>query len=101
MGHGFFPCCGFDSLWSLGVLYGVSLWFSTGYGLFSYPLSLPLSFLDNGRKYKAVIYKDGVGADWKLKPEAYAIETMTVDSKTVLKVWLAPGGGAAVSIVAL
>jgi hypothetical protein len=62
-------------------------------------MSLPLSFLDNGRKYKAVIYKDGAGADWKLKPEVYAIETQTVDSKTVLKLWLAPGGGAAVSLV--
>lgn len=64
-------------------------------------MNLPLAFLDAGRKYKATIYKDGVGADWKLKPEAYTIETMTVDSKSVLKLWLAPGGGAAVSIVAL
>ena len=64
-------------------------------------MSLPLSFLDANRKYKAVIYKDGVGADWKLKPEAYAIERVTVDSKTVLKLGLAPGGGAAVSIMAL
>jgi hypothetical protein len=61
-------------------------------------MSLPLSFLDAGRKYKAVIYRDAAGADWKLKPEAYAIETQAVDSKTVLKVWLAPGGGAAISI---
>ena len=61
-------------------------------------LDLPLSFLDAGRKYKATIYKDAPGADWKLKPEAYVIETRMVDSRTVLKLWLAPGGGAAVSI---
>jgi hypothetical protein len=61
-------------------------------------MSVPLSFLEKGRKYKAVIYKDGVGADWKANPEAYAIETLTVDSKTQLAVKLAPGGGAAVSI---
>ncbi|HEV2483311.1 MAG TPA: glycoside hydrolase family 97 protein, partial [Puia sp.] len=64
-------------------------------------MDLPLAFLDAGRKYKATIYRDGPGADWKLKPEAYVIETRTVDSKTVLKLWLAPGGGAAVSITPL
>jgi len=64
-------------------------------------MSVPLSFLDKGRKYKAVIYKDGPGADWKGKPEAYAIETITVGSGDRLTVKLAPGGGAAVSITAL
>ena len=64
-------------------------------------MNVPLSFLEKGRKYKAVIYKDGVGADWKANPEAYAIETLTVDSKTQLAVKLAPGGGAAVAIVSL
>ncbi|GGB15498.1 alpha-glucosidase [Puia dinghuensis] len=61
-------------------------------------VDVPLAFLEPGRKYKATIYKDGVGADWKTNPEAYAIETMTVDSKGRLRVQLAPGGGAAVSI---
>lgn len=61
-------------------------------------MDLSLAFLDAGRKYKATIYKDAPGADWKLKPEAYVIETRTVDSKTVLKLWLAPGGGTAVEI---
>jgi len=60
-------------------------------------MTVPLSFLDKDRKYKAVIYKDGVGADWKQNPEAYAIETLTVDSGSMLAVKLAPGGGAAVS----
>jgi hypothetical protein len=64
-------------------------------------LDLALGFLDAGRKYKAVIYKDAPGADWKLKPEAYVIETVAVDAKSVLKLWLAPGGGAAVEIKAL
>ena len=62
-------------------------------------VSVPLGFLDKGRKYKAVIYKDGVGADWKTNPEAYTIETLTVDSKNMLTVKLAPGGGAAVSLM--
>jgi hypothetical protein len=61
-------------------------------------MTVPLSFLDKDRKYKAVIYKDGVGADWKQNPEAYAIETLTVNNQSQLTVKLAPGGGAAVSI---
>jgi hypothetical protein len=61
-------------------------------------MKVSLSFLDKGRKYKAVVYKDGVDADWKQNPEAYSIETLVVDSGTVLAVKLAPGGGAAVSI---
>jgi hypothetical protein len=61
-------------------------------------VSIPLSFLDKGRKYKATIYKDGPGADWKSNPEVYTIETRTVDSKTQLTVKLAPGGGMAISV---
>ena len=60
---------------------------------------ISLSFLDRGRKYKATIYKDGVGADWKNNPEAYSIETMTVDNGSRQTLQLAPGGGAAVSMV--
>ncbi len=64
-------------------------------------MKVSLSFLDKGRKYKAVIYKDGVSADWKTNPEAYTIETLTVDSRGQLTLPLAPGGGAAVSLFAL
>jgi hypothetical protein len=62
---------------------------------------VPLLFLDKGKKYKATIYKDGPGADWKDKPESYAIETRTVGSNDELTLVLAPGGGAAVSIMPL
>jgi hypothetical protein len=64
-------------------------------------VNIGLSFLDRGKKYKATVYKDATGADWKENPEAYVIETLTVDSGSFLKVRLAPGGGAAVSIVPL
>lgn len=63
--------------------------------------SISLNFLEKGKKYKATIYKDGSGADWKTNPEAYAIETMTVDSGSRLEIKLAAGGGAAVSLVPL
>ena len=61
-------------------------------------VNVGLGFLDPGKKYKAVVYKDGAGADWKNNPEVYTIETLTVDSGSRLRVWLAPGGGAAVSV---
>ncbi|HXB07538.1 MAG TPA: glycoside hydrolase family 97 protein [Puia sp.] len=60
-----------------------------------------LNFLDKGRKYEMTVYKDGAGADWKTNPEAYTIETTIVDSKGLLNVKLAPGGGVAVRLVAL
>lgn len=57
-----------------------------------------LDFLDKGKKYEATVYKDAEAADWKNNPEAYVIEKILVDSNTRLKLRLAPGGGAAVSI---
>jgi hypothetical protein len=64
-------------------------------------MRVSLDFLDKGKKYKAMVYKDGEAADWKNNPESYAIETLTVDSSRELVVKLAPGGGCAVSIMAL
>jgi hypothetical protein len=61
--------------------------------------TLLLNFLEKGKKYKAVIYEDGPGANWKTNPEAYSIRTVTVDSNTRLKLSLAAGGGTAISIV--
>ncbi|MGH2646067.1 MAG: glycoside hydrolase family 97 catalytic domain-containing protein, partial [Ginsengibacter sp.] len=58
-----------------------------------------LSFLDKGKKYLAIIYADAPDADWKTNPEAYAIKKMVVNSESHLLLKLAPGGGAAVSII--
>ena len=58
-----------------------------------------LSFLDKGKKYVATIYADAADADWKTNPEAYTINKMIVTGTTHLSLKLAPGGGAAVSIV--
>jgi len=57
------------------------------------------NFLDADKKYVATIYRDADNADWKNNPEAYVIEKFVVDSKTNLKLKLAPGGGTAVSLV--
>ena len=59
----------------------------------------PLSFLTAGKKYRAIIYRDGDNADWKNNPEAYTIEKFLVDHKTALRLKLAPGGGTAISFV--
>lgn len=62
-------------------------------------ITVDLSFLDAGRKYVASIYSDAPDADWRTNPLAYDIRKEKVDTSTVLKMYLAPGGGQAVSIV--
>ncbi len=61
-------------------------------------MEIDFSFLDKGQKYTLTIYKDATDASWDNNPEAYAIETIVVTSKTKLKVNLARGGGFAMSI---
>lgn len=57
-----------------------------------------LGFLPVGKKYVATIYTDGKGADWQTNPKSYVIKTRKVNSQTILKLKLAPGGGVAISI---
>lgn len=59
----------------------------------------PLNFLDANKKYVAKIYRDATDADWQTNPMAYTIDNFIVDSKTVLKLNLAPGGGTAISFM--
>ncbi|WP_158728563.1 MULTISPECIES: glycoside hydrolase family 97 protein [unclassified Flavobacterium] len=56
-----------------------------------------LDFLTPSKKYKATVYADAANADWKNNPIAYQVKTMTVTSKSKLKLILAAGGGTAVS----
>ena len=58
---------------------------------------IKLDFLSPNTKYKATIYQDGKTAHWEKKPINYEIKTMTVTSKSKLKLVLAAGGGTAVS----
>lgn len=58
-----------------------------------------LDFLDAGKKYTAIIYADAADADYQKNAAAYVISKQVVDSKTVLNLKLAPGGGCAVSIM--
>ena len=58
-----------------------------------------LNFLDAGKNYVATLYLDGEKAHWKDNPMEYQIQKFLVTNKTALKLKLASGGGAAVSIM--
>ena len=60
--------------------------------------TVDMSFLPKGKKFEATVYEDAADAHWDTNPQAYKIRKVKVDSKTKLKLHLAPGGGAAVSI---
>lgn len=57
-----------------------------------------LDFLDAGKQYVATVYADAKDADWEKNPMVYQINSYLVDNKTALKLALANGGGAAVSL---
>ncbi|MEM8982584.1 MAG: glycoside hydrolase family 97 protein [Pseudomonadota bacterium] len=57
-----------------------------------------LGFLEPNRQYTARIYRDDETAHWRHKPTALVVESRTVSANDVLELWLAPGGGAAVSL---
>ena len=59
-------------------------------------LKVELSFLDAGKQYEAEIYADGAGANYKTNPYPVAISKRKVNSKTVLDIKLAAGGGTAI-----
>lgn len=61
--------------------------------------AVPLDFLDPGRSYVATFYLDAPEAHWEKNPMAYTIRQGLVTHKSSLKLALAPGGGAAVSLV--
>ncbi|WP_324679129.1 glycoside hydrolase family 97 protein [Hymenobacter sp. GOD-10R] len=58
-------------------------------------LTIPLTFLGPGR-YTASIVQDGPQADYRTQHESYTTETKQVSAMDVLRVKLAPGGGACV-----
>ena len=60
-----------------------------------------LDFLDKGRKYECTIYQDAKDAHYETNPRAYVITKKTVKQNDVLKLSEAPGGGFAVSLIAL
>lgn len=59
---------------------------------------LDCSFLPKDRKYKAKIFADGEGADYRSNPYPVAIYEQAIDSDSKIPLHLAPGGGAALII---
>jgi alpha-glucosidase len=65
-------------------------------------LSVPLGFLEPGRRYEAQIYADGPGADFRTDTRfAISITKRVVTANDRLQVKLAPGGGQAIRFRAL
>ena len=62
---------------------------------------IKLDFLDKGRKYACTIYADAKDASFDKNPKAYTITKKTVKKSDTLKLTQAPGGGFAVSLMAL
>jgi hypothetical protein len=61
-------------------------------------VQVSFSFLEPNKPYVLTIYGDAPDAHWETNPMAYAIQNYTVTSKTMIKLKLAPGGGAALSV---
>ncbi len=62
-------------------------------------LTLGFEFLDAGKTYTATIYKDGEGATYLTEARhKIAYETIKVNKGDTYKLWLAPGGGAAIRL---
>ncbi len=59
-------------------------------------LHYKLDFLDKDKKYKALIFKDGKNSNWEKNPTKFKIEEKIIDSKTILRIALAKGGGQAI-----
>ena len=63
-------------------------------------LEVPLVFLDVGRRYRAEVYRDGEGADWRGEARfRFVREERIVTSRDTLKLWVAGGGGFAIRLV--
>ncbi len=60
--------------------------------------TISFDYLPKGTQYLATIYADGKDANWNEKPQSYTITKVIVTSKSLLKQYLAPGGGVAISI---
>ena len=62
---------------------------------------LKLDFLEKGLKYECTLYADAPGAHYDTNPKAYKITKRTVRRGDKIKVEQAPGGGFAMSLIAI
>lgn len=62
-------------------------------------ITIDFSFLEEGKKYKVIVYKDGNEAHWNDKPLSLEIEEISVNKNSKETFHLAPGGGLAISLI--
>lgn len=62
-------------------------------------LKVDLSFLDENKTYKAQIYEDGKGANYKTDPYPIKIKSQKVSNTQIMELSLAPGGGTAIRFI--
>ena len=78
---------------------GKDQWFVGGTnGLEPRTAVVDLSFLPEGRRFNATIYRDSKDAHYITNPQSYVIETKKINSKTRLKIKEAASGGFAITI---
>ena len=61
-------------------------------------MEIGFDFLEPGREYVATLYADAPDADYAENPEAYRIRSGRVTARSRLSVWMARGGGFAISL---
>ena len=61
-------------------------------------MQVSFSFLDPNKTYVITIYGDAPDAHWETNPMAYSIQNYTVTNKTMIKLKLAAGCGAALTV---
>lgn len=62
-------------------------------------MTVDFSFLTKGQKYMATIYADAKDADYETNPEKYVISRHVVTAKDKEKIFMARGGGFAISLM--
>lgn len=62
-------------------------------------MTVDFSFLTKGQKYMATIYADAKDADYETNPEKYEISRRVVTAKDKEKIFMARGGGFAISLM--
>ena len=60
---------------------------------------MPLDFLEPGKRYRAMIYEDGPGADYRDNPMSLAIRQVEVTAADTLTLHLARSGGTAIRLI--
>jgi hypothetical protein len=62
-------------------------------------IEITFDFLDEGAKYKAIVYRDGDDAHWDDNPTSIIIEEAEINHTSTMNFDIAEGGGLAISLI--